>query len=563
MTLVLDDLLRDPDRLLQHLRRTTEVITQQNASLVSLQAKHDTVLVERDAARTECQVVGTERDLIREEHEAAQAEVEKLRLLIRQLQRGQFGRRSEKLDPDQLQLGLEDLEQTIGAAEAAQEAATKSSDPPRPPRSRRRNLGALPAHLPRVEVLVDLEDKSCPCCRGSLHLIGEDTSEMLDIVPAQLRVKVIRRPRYGCRACEEAVVQAPALERPITGGMATEALLAHVLVAKYADFLPLYRQAQIFARQGIALDRSTLGDWVGRACWWLEPLWRLLRGHVMGSTRIFADDTPLPVLDPGRGRTKTGRLWGYAIDDRPWQGSTPPAVVYLYAEDRKGEHPAAHLAGFTGVLQVDGYAGFKGLLTGRPPDQIKLAFCWAHCRRGFYEIHQSTGSPLAAEALRRIGELYKVEAEIRGRPAEERRTVRQERSRPIVDALHAWLTVQLARVSGKSGLAEAIRYALRHWQGLVLFLEDGRLELDTNTVERAIRPIALGRKNSLFAGSDGGARHWAIVASLVAKLNGVEPLAWLTDVLERMISGRAKAHELERLLPWAWKAERLAAAVDA
>ena len=229
---------------------------------------------------------------------------------------------------------------------------------------------------------------------------------MLDIVPAQLRVKVIRRPRYGCRACEEAVVQAPAPERPITGGMATEALLAHVLVAKYADFLPLYRQAGIFARQGIELDRSTLCDWVGRACWWLEPLWRLLRRHVMASTRIFADDTPLPVLDPGRGRTKTGRLWGYAIDDRPWGGSTPPAVVYLYAEDRKGEHPAAHLAGFRGVLQVDGYAGFKSLLEDRPAGEIRLAFCWAHCRRRFYEIHQATGSPLAEEALRRIGELY-------------------------------------------------------------------------------------------------------------------------------------------------------------
>jgi hypothetical protein len=222
------------------------------------------------------------------------------------------------------------------------------------------------------------------------------------------------------------------------------------------------------------------------------------------------------------------------------------------------------LAEFQGVLQVDGYAGFKSLLVGRPPDQIKLAFCWAHCRRGFYEIHQSTGSPLAAEALRRIGELYKVEAEIRGRPAEERRTVRQERSRPIVDALHSWLTAQLARVSGKSGL-EAIRYALRHWQGLVLFLDDGRLELDTNTVERAIRPIALGRKNALFAGSDGGARHWAIVASLVAtaKLNGVEPLAWLTGVLEWMVSGRIKAHEVERLLPWVWKAGWFTASVRA
>src|SRR3712207_5999154 len=285
----------------------------------------------------------------------------------------------------------------------------------------------------------------------------------------------------------------------------------------------------------------------------------------MSSTRIFADDTRLPVLDPGRGRTKTGCLWGYAVDDRPWSGATPPAVVYLYAEDRKGEHPAAHLAEFGGVLQVDGYSGFKRLLAGRPPDQIKLAFCWAHCRRGFYEIHRSTGSPLAEEALRRIGDLYRIEAEIRGRPAEERRAVRQERSRPFVEALHAWLTTQLGRVSGRSTLAEAIRYALRHWQGLALFLEDGRIELDNNTVERAIRPIALGRKNALFAESDGGARYWAIVVSLVAtaKLNGVEPLAWLTDVLERMVSRRAKATELERRLPWNWKAERLAAALEA
>jgi transposase len=545
MSLALDDLPRDPEWLLQQLRHMAEVVAAERSRASALKIERDTVLAERDAA---------------------QAEIEKLRLLIRRLQRGRFGRRSERLDPDQLQLGLEDLEQTAAAAEAAQEEAAARSSTPRTPRVRRRNLGALPAHLPRVEVLVDLEDKTCPCCGGSLHAIGEDTSEMLDIVPAQLGVKVIRRPRYGCRACAEGVVQAPAPERPITGGMATEALLAHVLVAKFCDHLPLYRQAQIFARQGIELDRSTLCDWVGRACWWLEPLWRLLRRHVMASTRIFADDTRLPVLDPGRGRTKTGCLWGYAIDDRPWSGSTPPAVVYLYAEDRKGEHPAAHLAGFRGILQVDGYSGFKSLQAGRPTDRIKLAFCWAHCRRGFYELHRATGSPLAEEeALRRIGGLYAIEAEIRGRPAEERRAARQERSKPIVEALHAWLTLQLGRVSGKSTLAEAIRYALRHWDGLVLFLEDGRLELDNNTVERAIRPIALGRKNSLFAGSDGGARHWAVVASLVAtaKLNGIEPLAWLTDVLERMVSGRTKAHELERLLPWTWKAEQLAAAVDA
>ena len=429
--------------------------------------------------------------------------------MIRQLQRGQFGRRSEQLDPDQLQLGLEDLEQTAAAAEAAQEEVAARSSTPRPPRVRRRNLGALPAHLPRVEVLVDVEDKSCPCCGGALHVIGEDTSEMLDIVPAQLRVKVIRRPRYGCRACEEAVVQAPAPERPITGGMATEALLAHVLVAKYADFLPLYRQAQIFARQGIELDRSTLCDWVGRACWWLEPLWRLLRRHVMSSTRIFADDTRLPVLDPGRGRTKTGCLWGYAIDDRPWGGEHPAGGGLPLRRGPQGRAPGRPLGRVPGHLQVDGYAGFKSLLTGRPPDQIKLAFCWAHCRRGFYEIHQATGSPLAEEALRRIGELYTIEAEIRGRPAEERRAVRQERSKPIVEALHAWLTVQLGRVSGSSTLAEAIRYALRHWQGLVLFLEDGRLELDTNTIERAIRPIATRR--SLCPPSSSVWKHWKLV----------------------------------------------------
>jgi transposase len=551
MSLVLDDLPRDPGHLLQMLQQMTEIVTQQNTTIASLQAKHDTVLVERDTVRSELDV--------------AQAEIEKLRLLIRQLQRGQFGRRSEKLDPDQLQLGLEGLEQATAAVEAAREAEARSSEASRPPRSRRRNLGALPAHLPRVEVLVDVEDKSCPCCGGALHVIGEDTREMLDVIPAQYRVKVIRRPRYGCRTCEEAVVQAPAPERPITGGMASEALLAQVLVAKYADFLPLYRQAEIFARHGIALDRSTLCDWVGRSCWWLEPLWRLLYRHVLSSTRIFADDTLLPVLDPGRGRTKAGRLWGYAIDDRPWGGRTPPAVVYLYAEDRKGEHPAAHLAEFAGILQVDGYSGFKSLLKNRVSGEIRLAFCWAHCRRRFYEIHQATGSPLAEEALRQIRDLDAIEAEIRGRSAEERGAVRQERSKPIVEALHAWLIAQLERVSGKSALAEALRYALRHWTGLVLFLDDGRLELDTNSIERALRPITLGRKNALFAGSDGGARHWAIVASLVAtaKLNGVEPWAWLTDVLERIVSGRTKAHELERLLPWNWKAEQLAAAVDA
>jgi transposase len=334
-------------------------------------------------------------------------------------------------------------------------------------------------------------------------VIGEDVAEMLDVVPALYQVKVIRRPRYGCRGCEGAVVQAPAPERPVTGGIATEAVLAQVLVAKYSDHLPLYRQAQIFARHGIDLDRSTLANWVGRACWWLHPLAELLLGSILSSPKIFADDTPVPVLDPGRGRTKTGRLWSYARDDRPWQGPLPPAVAYVYSENRQGAHPQSHLAAFTGVLQVDGYAGFNRV------GSVELAFCWAHARRKFFDFHHATGSPIAAEALQRIAELYQIEARIRGRPPDERVRIRQTESRPLVEAMKTWLEAKLARVSAKSTLAEAIRYALRHWRGLGLFLSNGRVEIDSNTVERTIRPIKLGAKNHLFAGSDGGAesRH--------------------------------------------------------
>ena len=381
---------------------------------------------------------------------------------------------------------------------------------------------------------------------------------MLDHVPAQLRVRVIRRPRYGCRACEEAVVQAPAPERPIDGGMATEALLAHVLVNKYSDHLPLYRQVQIFARQGVTLDRSTLCNWVGRACWWLAPLHELILSTVLASPKVFADDTTLPVLDPGRGRTKTGRLWCYAVDNRPWCGPGHPAAAYMYSEDRKSEHPASHLRAFRGLLQVDGYAGFARLVADDAEDVPQLAFCWAHVRRKFYDIHLAIKAPLADQALRRIAALYEIEADIRGKSAEIRRAQRQQRSRPLVEAMKPWLNQQLGYLSGRSTLAQAIRYALNHWDGLILFLDDGRLELDTNTVERAIRPVALGRKNALFAGSDSGGRHWAILASLIqtAKLNNVDPLAWLADVLERIVSRRTKRHELDTLLPWNWKARR-------
>jgi transposase len=495
--------------------------------------------------------------MLRELH----AENDKLRLLIQRLTRHQFGRRSEQLTAEQLQFGLEDLEQTAAENQAGQDAADFTGD--RKPKSRNdrpaRNHGALPAHLPRYEVVIDAEHEACPCCGGAMHSIGELRTEQLDMVPMQLRVRVTRRPRYACRACEGAVVVAEAPARPIDGGMPTEALIVHVLVSKFCDSLPLYRQSQILARQGITLDRSTLSNWVGSACWWLTPLYDLVVSTVLSSDKVFADDTTLPVLDPGRGRTKTGRLWCYAVDDRPWCGPSHPAVAYIYTEDRKNARPAEHLACFDGVLQVDGYAGFKRLAGDRADGSVQLAFCWAHMRRDFFQFHASTKSPLAAELLARVAALYAIEAEIRGHSAEHRRQVRQSRSRPIVEALHDWLHQQVGRVPGASDLAKAMRYAIRHWPGLIAFLDDGRIEMDTNVVERAIRPHTLTRKNALFAGSDGGARHWAIAMTLIqtAKINGVDPMAWLTDVLERVVSGRTKAHEQHALLPWNWNPPKI------
>ena len=494
------------------------------------------------------------RQMLRELH----AENDKLRLLIQRLTRQQFGRRSEQLSAEQLQLGLEDLEQAAAEHQAGQAAEAASGGEPR----RRaacpvRNHGALPAHLPRHEVMIDAAPTACPCCGGAMHRIGETRTEQLDLLPAQLRVRVTRRPRYGCRACEGVVVGAPAPARPIDGGLPTEALIVHVVVGKFCDALPLYRQSQILARQGLQLDRSTLSAWVGSACWWLTPLYELVLTTVLSSAKVFADDTTLPVLDPGRGKTKTGRLWCYAVDDRPWRGPSHPCVAYVYSEDRKAIRPATHLADFEGVLQVDGYSGFKRLAGERAEGKVRLAFCWAHMRREFFQFHASTQSPLAAEVLARVAALYAIEADTRGQPAEHRRQVRQQRSRPIVEALHGWLLEHVERISGASDLAKAMRYALRHWPGLVAFLDDGRIEMDTNVVERAIRPHVLTRKNALFAGSDGGARHWAIAMTLIqtAKLNGVDPQAWLTDVLERIVSGRAKSHELHTLLPWIWKTQ--------
>ncbi len=498
---------------------------------------------------------------VAEERDRYIAEIDKLRSFVAQLQRAKFGAKSEKLGPDQLQLALEEMEQSAAAVEAAQDQAEAEPAKPRAARKPRTPIrGALPSHLPRVHVTVEPEDKTCPCCGGEMHAMGEDVTEQLDVIPAQFQVIAIHRPKLACRCCGEAVVQAPAPERPITGGMATEGTLAHVLISKYCDHLPLYRQALIYARQGIPLDRSTLADWVGRSCWWLTPLHQRLVATVLAADKIFADDTPIPVLDPGAGKTKTGRFWAYGHDDRPWQGPRPPAVVYLYSDNRKGEHPAEHLAGFKGVIQVDGYACYNTIARNARDKSIILAYCWAHARRKFFDLHKATDSPIAAGVLRRVAALYAIEADIRGRPAEDRKAERQSRSRPLVLDMKAWLMERLGEISGKSKLAEHIRYVLGHWDGLCVFLDDGRVEMDTNTIERGMRPQKLTAKNALFAGSDGGARSWAIVASLIesAKLNGVEPFAYLKDVLLRLVAGHPISR-LDELLPWNWKALAAAA----
>jgi transposase len=484
---------------------------------------------------------------------AERVQNERLRQIIKELQRHRFGRRAETLPEDQMLLGLEDIEQVAASDDEAKVDATNAAERAQRSAKRRMNRGSLPKHLPRIEMVVDIEDHACPCCGKALHRVGEDTGERLDIVPAQLRVLVVRRPKYACRACENVMVQAPAPARLIEGGLPTETMVAQVLVSKYADHLPLYRQAQIYARQGIALDRSTLADWVGRAAFLLRPVHERLLAALKASPKLFADETTAPVLDPGRGRTKIGQLWAYARDDRPWAGTDPPGVAYVYAPDRKAERPISHLAGFKGILQVDGYGGYR-MLAER--GDVQLAFCWSHVRRRFYELAAAGPAPIASEALERIAGLYDVEKDIRGRGTDERRAVRQDRSRPIIDDLEPWLRAKLALISQKTKLAEAIRYALSRWDGLTRFLDDGRVEIDSNVVERSIRPIALNRKNALFAGSDGGGEHWAIIASLIetCKLNGTDPNAYLTDVITKIVNAHPNSR-IDELLPWAYPAE--------
>ena len=373
----------------------------------------------------------------------------------------------------------------------------------------------------------------------------------MDVIPAQFRVIVTRRPKYACRSCKDGVLQAPAKPRLIEGGLPTEATVASVIVGKYADHLPLYRQTQIYARQGVDIDRSTLAAWVGKAAYELTPVYDCLKENLKQSTKLFMDETAAPVLDPGRGKVKKGYFWALARDDRPWSGDAPPGVAFTYAPGRSGKHASDILQGFNGILQVDGYTGYNRVLDPKTNGDIQLAYCWAHARRKLFELTKNSTAQIANDGLKQITALYRVERQIRGRPADERLALRKEQTAPKVYAFKIWLDHARLQVSTKSPTGEALKYIAKYWDGLILFLTDGRIEMDNNTVERTIRPITLNRKNALFAGHEQGAQNWAILASLIetCKLNQIEPHGYLARVMMAIVHGH-KQNRIEELLPW-------------
>ncbi|TGN68718.1 IS66 family transposase [Paracoccus liaowanqingii] len=491
--------------------------------------------------------------------EAALAEVQeanrRLENILRSSQRERFGKSSEKLSPDQFNLPLEDAELAQGVLAAAQEKAEAALQRARgeTPRKPARNRGHLPSHLPRVERVIEPASILCPCGCGEMARIGEDTSERLDVIPAQFQVLVTRRPRYACRRCSQAVVQAHAPEHVVPGGLPTERLIAWIMVSKFGDHLPFYRQAGILERQGLHLDRGTLGNWTGRACFHLMPVIDHMRAHLRAADRIFVDETRAPVLDPGRKTTKSGYFWAVVSDDRGHGGVGPPIVLFYYAPGRGREHPLRFLAGYRGrFLQCDAYQSYNALTeVARDSGPWQLVYCWTHVRRRFVKRFEGEGSPIAEEMLRQIALLYQIEKTVRGQAPADRLAVRSAQAAPIIAALKPWLETQLSRIPQKSMLAEDIRYTLGHWPGLIRFLDDGTLELDTNPVENQIRPIALTRKNALFAGNEVGAENWAMLASLVAtcKMAGVNPVNYFADTLRAILDGHPRSR-IEDLMPW-------------
>lgn len=481
-------------------------------------------------------------------------EAEKLKFELARLKRMTFGASSERIkrEIEQLELKLEELEsdEAQGEPAAAPEPSPPDAESAEAREKKRRRQ--LPEHLPRTTTTHEPTSATCSTCGSNrLRKVGEDATEVLEYVPGRFEIVRHVRPAYSCRTCE-AMMQAPMPSLPIPRGQAGPGLLAHVAIAKYCDHVPLYRQAEIYARDGVDLDRAMLAGWIGRIAWLVKALADRIGEHVMAGSAIHADDTPIPVLAPGNGKTRTGRLWVYLRDERPHASPAPPAVLYRYTPDRKGEHCRTHLALFRGHLHADGYSGFQELYEsaqGMSAAVTEVA-CWAHARRYFFDVHRQNGSPIAKEALDKIGALFDIERLIAGQVPEQRRRIRRDHARPKLDALKLWFNEQLERIPGRSDLAGAIRYARSRWDALTRYVDDGRLELSNNAAENAIRPLKLGAKNWLFLGSDAGGERAAIFYTLIrtARLNGVEPEAYLREVLTRI--GEHPINRIDELLPW-------------